>query len=152
MDLKPPDRFTAVTAGTQRTCALRDDKAVICWNSDLESAAIVPPGKYDTVPSSTVGPWLGHSCALRDDKAVICWGANEDGQSDPPERGLRSRGRRRQALVRARRRPIDRVPGATTTTASPTRPKAHSPAIDRRPHSLMRDSRRPDGRLLGRPP
>ena len=84
VDLEPPDRFTAVTAGTQRTCALRDDKAVICWNSDLESAAIVPPGQYDTVPSSTVGPWHGHSCALRDDKAVICWGANEGGQSDPP--------------------------------------------------------------------
>jgi len=88
---QPPDRFIAVSGGTQRTCALRHDHTVVCWSPNLPptaadaAAAAPPPGRYATVPSSTVGPLFGHSCALRLDRTLTCWGANEAGQSDPPE-------------------------------------------------------------------
>ncbi|MDE0676578.1 MAG: cell wall-binding repeat-containing protein [Acidimicrobiaceae bacterium] len=91
---QPPERFIAVSGGTQRTCGLRDDHTAVCWSPNLPSTAadaadaaanVPPPGRYATVPSSTVGPLLGHSCALRLDSTLACWGANEAGQSDPPE-------------------------------------------------------------------
>ena len=82
--IEAPPRFTAITAGNQNTCALRADKAVICWNEDIEAIAGVPQGRFDAVSSAWGGVRHGHSCAVRDDKTIVCWGNNQQGQSDAP--------------------------------------------------------------------
>ena len=81
---EPPPRFTAITAGDRRSCALRDDKALICWSKDVDDAANTPQGRFEVVTSGTGGSSGEHACAIREDQRLVCWGDNGFGQTDAP--------------------------------------------------------------------
>ena len=84
VDIEPPPRFTAIAAGDRRSCALRDDKALICWSEDVDDTASTPHGRFDAVSSGTGSSSGEHACAIREDKTLVCWGNNESGQADAP--------------------------------------------------------------------
>ncbi|MEY4066478.1 MAG: hypothetical protein RIR26_2686, partial [Pseudomonadota bacterium] len=80
-----------VVAGTDFTCALRNDGAVYCWG--LNSSGQVGDGTIinKSVPTAVSG--LGtasgvvsltagaqHACALKATGETVCWGANGSGQ------------------------------------------------------------------------
>ncbi len=79
---------TAVFAGGEHSCVLRDNGSVACWGAnkdgqlgdggvDDQSRPVVVQGLGDAVDLA-----LGtrHSCARRKGGAVVCWGANNKGQ------------------------------------------------------------------------
>lgn len=95
-------RAVGVTAGKEFTCALRDDRSVVCWGHDPwgqlgigsndgsigdaageMGAALVPvafpTGRYPR--AVTAG--AEHACALLDDATLRCWGNNFEGQTAP---------------------------------------------------------------------
>jgi alpha-tubulin suppressor-like RCC1 family protein len=84
----------SVVAGSNHTCALRTDGAVICWGANASgqlgygSTAVIGD---DELPVSAGPVDLGesaqqltaggdHTCALLSGGEVACWGANEFGQ------------------------------------------------------------------------
>lgn len=71
--------YTAITAGTDYACALRDDGTVACWGDNRLGKADPPDGEFLKVSAGR-----GHSCGVREDGTAACWGANRYGQSDPP--------------------------------------------------------------------
>jgi alpha-tubulin suppressor-like RCC1 family protein len=82
---------TAISAGTDHTCALADDGSVWCWgwNRFGQTAAPAIGEKSFTLTPSKV-PELGtviaihaggnHTCALQQNGRVRCWGDNYNGQ------------------------------------------------------------------------
>ena len=73
------DRFSAVAAGDEYSCALRTDGTVTCWGWNFHGQVVAPEGRFVAV---TAG-WT-HSCALRSDNTAVCWGDEEDGKTRPP--------------------------------------------------------------------
>ena len=90
---------TAVTAGTDHTCARLDDATVKCWGFGAsgqlgqgstatlgdaagEMAALAPVnlGAGRTATAITAGEGSNHTCALLDDATVKCWGNGANGQ------------------------------------------------------------------------
>ena len=110
----PPGSFTAVSAGTYHTCAIRTGGAIECWGNNESGESDAPDGAYTAVSagfestcglrgdgaitcwgrayysSKPVGRYTavsvggGHACAIRDTGAIRCWGNNNDGQTDVP--------------------------------------------------------------------
>ncbi len=99
---------TAITAGTQHTCALLDNNALKCWGNNDDgqlglgdtslrgddagemgdNLPAVNLGAGRTATSVTIG--FGHTCALLDNAAVKCWGLNANGHlglGDTSQRG-----------------------------------------------------------------
>ncbi|MFL5754775.1 MAG: hypothetical protein ACJ77N_00610, partial [Chloroflexota bacterium] len=76
----PPGTFTAVSAGTNHSCAVRTDDAIACWGDDTYGQSDAPPGRFRAVGA-------GHlfTCGLHLDGSVACWGANDGGQANPPD-------------------------------------------------------------------
>jgi alpha-tubulin suppressor-like RCC1 family protein len=80
-------RFTAVSAGSQRTCAIAQDGAAYCWGRfslpSLDAAArsaarpVAVPGGFRL---STVGTGQSHACGIALDSKVYCWGSNRYGE------------------------------------------------------------------------
>ena len=92
--LPPRNPFTAVSAGYEHTCAIRESGAIECWGRNETSQWNEETGRYvevyggqTDVPTgsfSAVSAGNEHTCAIRESGAIECWGSNEYGQTDPP--------------------------------------------------------------------
>ena len=71
--------FTAISAGTWHSCALRTDGTIACWGDNDDGQSDPPTGTYIAVSTG-----YNHSCAVGADGAITCWGANDGGKADPP--------------------------------------------------------------------
>lgn len=86
------DGVTAIAAGNNHTCAVRESGSVMCWGAgargqlgdgqDRSSGGAAPSpvlvsGIDDAV---TVGAGGEHACATTRADAILCWGANDRGQ------------------------------------------------------------------------
>ena len=81
---------TGISTGSHHTCALLDDKSVVCWgfngNGALGDRSIshrtgpvaVPLGTGRT--ATAIHAKADHSCAILDDGSLLCWGKNTSGQ------------------------------------------------------------------------
>lgn len=86
----PPPKWTAVAAGGEHTCALRDNGSVWCWgrNNFSQVGAGGTPFGYDARPIKlqTADDWTAivvghqHSCGLRGGGNAWCWGRGDSGQ------------------------------------------------------------------------
>jgi alpha-tubulin suppressor-like RCC1 family protein len=70
-------RFTALSAGTDRTCGLTTDGRAHCWGRGYGREPVAVPGAA-TFASLSVG--RAHACGLTTDDAAYCWGENAEGQ------------------------------------------------------------------------
>lgn len=76
----PGIAYVQVSAGTDHTCALREDGVVECWGDNAFGKA--PSTREASAGSfSWVSAGALHTCALRDDDVVECWGNNGSGQA-----------------------------------------------------------------------
>jgi len=91
----PLDRVTALTAGSQHTCALREDGRVYCWGSNYlgqlgrvkgESATEAVFSGLTEVLAVSAGGW--HTCAIRREGGTICLGRLQP--ADPGVEGRKS--------------------------------------------------------------
>ena len=79
--IAPDGRFSAVSAGSGHTCAIREsDSAIVCWGDDNYDGQSSPPaGRFSAVSAGRY-----HTCGLRTTGAIECWGLNLDGRTDAP--------------------------------------------------------------------
>lgn len=83
---------SAVSVGTNASCALKGDRTVWCWGDNSEgqlgdrtsdsSSFAVQVTKSDTTPLSNVtaiSVGTDHACAVVSDGSAWCWGDNSDG-------------------------------------------------------------------------
>jgi alpha-tubulin suppressor-like RCC1 family protein len=84
-----PESVTAITAGTDHTCALTDAGSLYCWGLNVDGrlgdgtiATRPEPVAIAGPPSGIVSVTAGHdhTCAITTATAVLCWGQNERGQ------------------------------------------------------------------------
>jgi alpha-tubulin suppressor-like RCC1 family protein len=84
-----PADISAVSAGWQHTCALRDTGEILCWGwneygqlGDGSTTGSPTPVGVLGLPSAAVSVSAGghHTCAILDTGSVVCWGWNEYGQ------------------------------------------------------------------------
>ncbi|MEZ5383821.1 MAG: S-layer homology domain-containing protein [Microthrixaceae bacterium] len=79
---------TAVAAGGDHSCAIRQDRTVACWGSNGDgqlgngtTTSRSSPTPVEGLSGATaISGGEGHSCAIRQDRTVACWGSNELGQ------------------------------------------------------------------------
>lgn len=66
----PSGAYVAIDVGSDFACAVRADKALVCWGKDHYSGRELstPDGEFDSV---TVG--IRDACAIRVDANVVCW-------------------------------------------------------------------------------
>ena len=77
----PPDgSYTAVSAGYNHTCAIRESGAIECWGWNGDGQTNAPEGSF-----SAVSAGRSHTCAIRASGEIECWGWNGDGQTNAPE-------------------------------------------------------------------
>ena len=75
-------RFTAVSAGDEHTCGLRESGAVECWGDNLADQLNAPDGRFSAISVGGVGFPPGvrtnvistATCGLRDSGVIQCWG------------------------------------------------------------------------------
>ena len=72
----PSGAFTAITAGGEHSCGLREDGRVECWGDDYYRQAAPPDALFYAI---SAGTW--HTCGIKQDGSIACWGANPDGQA-----------------------------------------------------------------------
>ncbi len=98
IDLPTGRTATAITAGTNHTCAILDTGDITCWGSDIEGQVgngsvggdvTAPPDAVDLPAGRTAAAVAGgneHTCAVLDDGNVTCWGNDSLGQlgNGPP--------------------------------------------------------------------
>ena len=89
---QPPDPivWTAIAAGGEHTCALRDDGSMWCFgrNNYKQLGAGGTPFGFDARPIrlETANDWTAvaagdaHACGLRTDGRAWCWGRGDSGQ------------------------------------------------------------------------
>lgn len=81
---------TAVSAGSNHTCAVLDSNNVQCWGNNtagqlgngttIDSSIPVTVSNPDNFSFSAIASGGNHTCALTTDGAVKCWGFNNVGQ------------------------------------------------------------------------
>ena len=77
----PPGTFTAVSAGSSHTCAIRTSGQLACWGANDHEQSNAPEGSYTAVSAGN-----SHSCAIRDTGEIECWGGdNLNWQRNAPE-------------------------------------------------------------------
>ncbi|MEM6533694.1 MAG: hypothetical protein AAF654_13805 [Myxococcota bacterium] len=86
------DDWISVSAGLDRTCALRSDGSAYCWGSDeFELSFPILSGDRIRTPDAPLavqnpGPWVSiatgddFACGLDGTGALTCWGENTDGR------------------------------------------------------------------------
>ena len=74
-----------VVTGFARSCGLRPDQRVVCWDNDTGASRDAPSGDFTEIS----GGWL-HFCGRRGDNTAVCWGSNTHAQTDVPA-GVRFR-------------------------------------------------------------
>ena len=72
-------RYTAVSAGGHHTCAIRGDRAIVCWGLNDDGQTDAPAGSFTAVSAGAA-----HACALRTGGAIVCWGSDAHGQATAP--------------------------------------------------------------------
>ncbi len=79
--------FTSISAGSQHTCAIDDDRRAWCWGSNSfgrlgreGASSPVPVEVSGDHEFSSISASSSHSCALDGDGAAWCWGGNDHGQ------------------------------------------------------------------------
>jgi hypothetical protein len=80
---RPPDgRFTALSAGSTHTCALREaDSSIACWGQNTYGESSPPPGSFAAVAAGN-----RHTCGIRkSDRSIVCWGNDAFGMLNAPE-------------------------------------------------------------------
>ena len=64
-----------VGSGYVHTCALKEDKSVVCWGLNTDGGLDVPDDiNFNAIALSVGSP----NCALLDDGTVRCWGLDDD--------------------------------------------------------------------------
>ena len=75
----PSGRFSAVSAGEDHSCGLRESGEVECWGYTFSSPTQPPDGRFNAVSTGHY-----HTCGLRESGEVECWGDNRHGETDTP--------------------------------------------------------------------
>ena len=76
--------YTAVSAGSEHSCAVRGDGAIDCWGTNRSGETVAPAGRFSAVAAGGGLVTGDHSCGLRTDGTIECWGYNFYGQAQPP--------------------------------------------------------------------
>ncbi len=146
---RPLSGVTAVTAGSDYTCALLADGTAKCWGNAPQASSLAPvtvmadaSGPLSNISAITTGDV--HACALITDGSVKCWGFNGQGQLGGGAEGAPEQ---HAGFGNRRRRPHGRPVGCYRHRSRAW--DAARPERDRhRPHLCPR--RRRHGRVLGR--
>ena len=88
IDTSSPYTRIAIDAGNLHTCAIRNDRTVVCWGSNafgqlgdgnvaMRSGPVDVMGVDDALELDT---GANHSCIIREGGSVWCWGDNSAGQ------------------------------------------------------------------------
>jgi hypothetical protein len=73
-------KFDRVSAGSNRTCAIRRDRTVACWGTGMDGDNSVPQQIAGLTNVTQISVGTDHACARREDGTVLCWGQNDEGQ------------------------------------------------------------------------
>ena len=76
---KEMEKFTAVHAGEDHTCAIQVSGTVACWGREAEGQAV---DQTDIFKQLDAGE--DHNCGVLDDDTVFCWGGNDYDQATAP--------------------------------------------------------------------
>ena len=84
LDMVTPDPaggYTAITAGSNHSCAITTDQKIACWGDNTYGQLHEPPGnhKYTAVSAGS-----GYTCGLRADQTIACWGLDDRGETEAP--------------------------------------------------------------------
>ena len=79
---------TAITAGSDHTCALRQTGTITCWGANgtgklgngTTNDSSVPVEVLGINDAAQISAGGGHTCALRRTGSITCWGWNEYGE------------------------------------------------------------------------
>lgn len=70
----PEGRFLQISAGWQHTCAIDQDRQLVCWGTNASAQS--PQSEVDTFVQVAAG--TNHTCAIRADGKVRCWSSRAD--------------------------------------------------------------------------
>ena len=76
----PAAGYSAISAATYHTCAIRDTGEIACWGARLSAVTDAPDGSFTTISSAG----LSH-CAIRTNGEITCWGTDSRGETDAPD-------------------------------------------------------------------
>ena len=71
---------TAITAGSEHSCAIAPDATIDCWGSNDWGQTDAPDGLFTAIATGR-----HHSCAINATGTVACWGKSDLDQTDAPE-------------------------------------------------------------------
>ena len=78
-------RYTAVSAGSEHTCAIGERRAIVCWGYNYFGQTDAPAGSYTAVSAGN-----SYTCAIRESGDITCWGYNNYGQTNAPSGNFRA--------------------------------------------------------------
>jgi alpha-tubulin suppressor-like RCC1 family protein len=71
----------ALAAGGDRSCAVRNDGAVVCWGAEAGGPVPALVHHQPAMRANAVTSGASHGCAMLEDLSVRCWGSNQFGQA-----------------------------------------------------------------------
>ncbi len=72
--------FTAVSVGSDHSCAIDTNNKIACWGRNDHGQASAPRGEFTMVSAGH-----DHSCAIHTNGTIECWGENHVGETDAPD-------------------------------------------------------------------